>query len=210
MKQQPIWDKISGKWREYREKPIKEVIKFLREQENELAKQNKPIKILDLGCGSGRNFIKLENKKSIIYALDFSDKMLKYAEKYANKQGINIKAIKSETTKLPFSSNFFDTAIFIDSLHCIKGKENRKKALKELKRVLKKGSEAMLSVWNKNQRRFKNKPKNMKIPWTVDGKKYMRYYYLYEQEEFIKLLKDVGFKIINVDVSKDIGVGVKK
>jgi len=29
----------------------------------------------------------------------------------------------------------------------------------------------------------------------------MRYYYLYEQEEFIKLLKDVGFKVLKVFLS---------
>ena len=68
MNQEKVWNTIAEKWAEYRKKPVPEVIKFLK---------NKSGKILDLGCGSGRHF--LSGKK--IYGIDFSDKMLKLAEK---------------------------------------------------------------------------------------------------------------------------------
>lgn len=186
--QERIWDKISKPWKTFRVKPLKEAVDFLSN-----AMKNRHGKILDLGCGSGRNFANIKNGK--IYAVDFSEKQLKYAQQYAKKQGFNVKTTKAYAHKLPFKDNFFDSAIFIAALHCIPEAEKRKKALQELKRVMKKGTEAMIAVWDKNQPRFVKCEKDAFIPWKYNGKKYMRYYYLYDKDELSELLRNVGFKI---------------
>lgn len=186
--QEKVWDKVSKAWKTFRAKPLKEVVDFLNN-----TMKNKHRKILDLGCGSGRNFADIKNGE--IYAVDFSKQQLKYAGNYAEKRGFNAKTIKAYAHKLPFKNNFFDAAIFIAALHCIPEAERREKALKELRRVMKKGSEAMIAVWDKNQPRFAESKKEVFIPWKYNGKKYMRYYYLYDKDELLKLLKIVGFKI---------------
>ena len=194
--QQKIWNEIAEPWKTFRVNPLEEVKEFLQNSKPE-------DKILDLGCGSGRNFIK---NKSQWYALDFSKNMLDYAEQHAKQLNIDIKTINSDISKIPCQDNFFDYALFIASLHCIPEKQNRQKTLNELYRTLKPRSKALITVWDKNQEEFKNKNqeefknKNQEeiIPWTKNNKKYPRYYYLYEKQEFIDLLKKTGFKIIKI------------
>src|SRR3989344_7980635 len=173
--QEKVWDDISHTWKMYRSEEIKEVAEFLK---------NKSGKILDLGCGSGRNFVKLkgiyDGENSCIYGVDFSQNMLDYARAHANKKGFNVKLKKAEAFDLPFKENSFDAAIFAAVLHCITDAGKREKALKELFRVLKPNAEAWISVWDKNQERFKNKEKEIFIPWKYDGKEHKRYYYLYD------------------------------
>tara|TARA_Y100000310_G_scaffold27990_1_gene26615 strand:- start:7693 stop:8325 length:633 start_codon:yes stop_codon:yes gene_type:complete len=186
MKQQKIWNNIAIPWKKFRVKPLEEVKEFLK---------NKTGNILDLGCGTGRNFVKIQGT---IYGIDFSEKMLKHAKEYSKKNKIKAKFMKKSIDCLPYKENFFDSAIFIAVLHCIETAKKREKSLKELLRVLKPNSEALISVWNYNQERFKNKEKESFIPWKHEGEKYLRYYYLYDKQEFIDLLKKVGFEIIKV------------
>jgi len=188
--QKDIWDSIAKPWSIFRLNPIDEVVKFLK---------NKKGKILDLGCGSGRNFMKI---KGTIYGVDFSEKMLEFAKEYARKEKIKTKFVKAEIFDLPFKDDFFDSAIFIAVLHCIPKKENREKALRELFRVLKPNSEALITVWDKNQDRFKNSEKQSLLPWKHEGKEYMRYYYLYDKKEISDLLEKVGFTIIKISDKK--------
>ena len=125
--QEKVWSGIAPLWKKFRERPMPEVIEFLKDKDGN---------ILDLGCGSGRHFMKLKGK-SVIYGVDFSQKMLKLAEKYAKEKRLNVKTIKAYAYKFPLKDNFFDAAIFTATLHCIPHAERRKRALKELKRVLK-------------------------------------------------------------------------
>lgn len=192
--QEKIWNKIAVPWKKFRVHPVEKIVDFLKDKKGN---------ILDLGCGSGRNFIKVSGT---IYGVDFSEEMLKFAEEYARKQKINVKMIKAQADDLPFENNFFDAALFITVLHCIPDSKKREKSLKELFRVMKPKAEAMIIVWNKNQEKFRNEKKEVIIPWKYNGEKHMRYYYLYDQEELVDLLKNIGFEIIEIqDVKKDLG-----
>ncbi|MBU2522872.1 MAG: class I SAM-dependent methyltransferase [Nanoarchaeota archaeon] len=198
MMQEKVWDKIANPWKIFRDEPFEEVIEFLK---------NKKGNVLDLGCGSGRNFVKIDGK---IYGVDFSSRMVEMARERAEDKNISAEIFKSEAYELPFNDNFFDHAIFIAVLHCIESKEKRKKSLEELFRVLKNGGEAMIAVWSRNEERIKNKPKEAMVPWTIGKKKYMRYYYIYDKKEFEDLLKSIGFKIISIKEDRNIVAIVKK
>lgn len=183
--QEEVWDNIAEEWNKVKRKQYPDFKEFIK---------NKKGKILDLGCGSGRNLI---NKKNLeFYEVDFSKNMLKFAKEKSKKENINAKFFISDLTELPFQKNFFDTAIFISVLHCINSNQKREQSLKELYRVLKPKAQVMISVWSRNNRRIKNKPKQSMIPWTVNNKKYFRYYYIYDKQELQALLKKIGFKII--------------
>ncbi len=177
--QKKAWNKIAEEWAEFRKVPDEKTINFLKKQKGN---------ILDLGCGSGRNFTKVNGK---LYGVDFSRKMLEFAKPKAKK--LNVKLVKAKAEKLPFQNNFFDSAIFLASLHCIETKEKRQKAISELYRVLKKGAKAKISVWNKNSKWFQKKQKEIFINWRNKAK---RYYYLYDDKEIYDLFKKTGFKIL--------------
>ena len=180
--QEQVWDNIAEEWHEFKQIPSERSKKFLEKCEGN---------VLDLGSGSGRYLIK--TKKAKLYLIDFSQKMLDLARQKAEKQKIKAEFIKTDLTKLPFENNFFDATISISALHCIEKEINRKKAIKELYRVLKPKAQAYIGVWNENSKRFKNKTKELSIGWRDKGK---RYYYLFNEEELHKLFTDVGFKII--------------
>ena len=186
MEQKEIWNNIALPWKTFRINPIKEVQEFLKDKKGN---------ILDLGCGSGRNFQKINGT---IYGIDFSENMLKHAKEYAKKNEINVKLEKAEADNLPFEDNFFDTAIFIAVLHCIPSEKEREKTLKELLRVLKPNSKALITVWDYDQKRFKNSKKESFVSWEHENTKYQRYYYLYDKQELLNLLEKVGFKIVKV------------
>ena len=196
--QEQIWEGIANSWNERRNRPLKETIEFLKDKKGN---------ILDLCCGSGRNFCKIEGK---LYGVDFSEKMLEYAEEKAKKLGIECEFIKANADKLPFEYNFFDAAIFIGGLHCIESKENRERALKELFRVLALGGRVLIMVWCKNNKRIKGRTGEMIIPWSAGGKKYQRFSYIYESEELKRLLRNIGFKIIKTEENENIVVEIEK
>jgi ubiquinone/menaquinone biosynthesis C-methylase UbiE len=189
MNQEDIWNNIAREWKRFRDEPREEVVNFLKKEKG---------KILDLGSGSGRHLIKIQ--ESEMYLVDFSKEMINLAEKKAKEKKIKAKFFISSLISLPFRDNFFDSAIFISSLHCIKGERNRKKAVKELFRVLKPEKRVLISVWNKNSRRFKNSPKEKIVRWRDKG---ARYYYLFEKKEIYDLFKEVGFKINKKIKSKE-------
>ncbi len=184
--QKKVWNEIATPWKEMKTKPDMEVIEFLK---------NKKGEGLDLGCGSGRNFIKSKDYK--LYGIDFSSEMLKFAKKYADKEKISVelKLMKNET--IPYPKSYFDSAVFIRTLHYKQTKSKREKILKELKRVLKPNSQALITIWSRNNKRIKNKPSECLVPWTKDNRKYQRYTYIYDKQELQTLLKKIGFKVLD-------------
>ncbi len=185
MNQQEVWNKITELWSNFRKRTPSEVESFIADKKG---------KILDLGCGSGRNIIQNSNIK--YYGIDFSDEMLKIAEKDANEKKAKAIFFKADIgkEKLPFSGNFFDAAIFISSLHCLKTSSARKYALKELFRVMKKDAVAMISIWKRGINGLYGK--EGMLNWKKDNINYARYYYFYDEKELKDLLKAVGFKIL--------------
>jgi len=181
LSQQKVWSNLAQEWYKFKDKPSHNVINFLK---------NKSGKILDLGSGAGRHLVKTKGK---LYLVDFSEEMIKFAKKKAKKEKINAEFFVSDITKkkLPFENNFFDYCVAIAVFHCIT-KDKHKQSVKELYRVMKPKSEALIAVWNKDSKRFKNAGKEKYVSWRDKGK---RYYYLFDEKEIYDLFKKAGFKI---------------
>lgn len=188
--QEAVWNSIAKPWKTYVVKTIPIVKEFLK---------NKKGKIIDLGCGTGRNMI--PNPNIEYYGIDFSEGQLKQAKKYIKKNKINAKLYKSPAENLKkFKNNTFDHGLFIATLHCIETKEKRLQALKEFYRVLKPKSQSLITIWDAKDKRFNhvNNQGDIYMSWKENSIPYMRYYYLHNKEEFIDILKSVGFKIIKL------------
>lgn len=208
--QEVVWNEIAGKWNEFREVPSPAVVGFLKDKHG---------KILDLGCGSGRNFNAMQ-KDVELYAVDFSEQMLIHAKNKAECLGLKADFVHSYSGKLSFKDNFFDSIICVAVLHCIPSKEERVNTIKEIYRTLKKGSTALISVWGKNSPRLKNKGKECFVSWTVKSEKTSRkgeqeikqerYTYVYDLEELKQEVLDAGFKIENIWEERNANVIIKK
>ena len=67
---------------------------------------NKNIKILDIGCGTGRHSIELSQRGYDIVGIDLSESLLQRAKEKANKQNLHIVFQKQDARKLPFFNQF--------------------------------------------------------------------------------------------------------
>lgn len=92
---------------------------------------NSTDKILDAGCGSGRNIQYFSNNNFDIYGIDYNENKIKSLEKL-NK---NFKVAKLE--EIPFNKNYFDYIICNAVLHFANNEIHFFKMFSELFRVLK-------------------------------------------------------------------------
>jgi len=73
---------------------------------------NKSLKILDVGCGTGRHSIELSKRGYNITGIDLSDSQLARAREKAEKQNLTINFLKHDARKLPFI-NEYDAVIML-------------------------------------------------------------------------------------------------
>ncbi len=152
-------------------------------------------RLLNLGCGHGADFLPFKSNFEL-YGLDFSLEMLKFARKYAEKSDFPVTLLQADVSRLPFSDASFNWAISIAAYHHINSKEDRLLAFSELRRVLKPGGEAFITVWNGWQPRFLFKGKETIVPWRIKEEKLERYYYLFSYPEIKRLAKRAGFRVL--------------
>jgi len=184
-----IFDRMAPGWYGFRHRTI-----FRRELES-LAKRWQTGKLLNIGCAHGPDFLPFTQGFEL-YGIDFSGEMLRYARKYAVKFGFSPHLVLGDVSRLPFASGAFDFAISVAAYHHLRHREDRLAALRELRRVLKPGGEAFITVWNGWQARFWFKGKEVEVPWRTGGKVLQRYYYLFSYFEIERLVRQAGFQIL--------------
>lgn len=150
-------------------------------------------KVLDIGCGNGRNLFYRNDLEMV--GIELSKELCKIV----TDRGGNI--FNCNMTKLPFEDNSFDAIICIAVYHHLDNKLDRQLSLKEIYRVLKKNSQAFIQVWAMEQP-FNSRRKFTKrdeiVPWkNKSGEVFNRYYRIYPKGELEKEIKDLEpkFKI---------------
>lgn len=189
--QQKVWENIAASWHSFRQRPNPKIALVIKK----LADKWKPGKILDVGCGNCRNLLPFAFDDFDCYGIDFSKNMLKAAEQFTKKHDMSVKLQQSSATKLPFATNSFDYVLCLSMLHHLNAEE-RLKALKEIKRVVRRNGKVIFSVWNKLQLKFFFKSSDLLVPWHVQGVRHSRFYHLFTYFEFKKLIENAGFKIL--------------
>ena len=134
----------------------------------------------------------------------FPREMIRLARRYSHKFGFPANLQVADARYLPFADETFDWAIAVATYHHLQGHEEQLKALRELKRVLKPGGEAFLTVWNRCQPRFWFKGKETAVPWKAQGQVIYRYYYLFTYWEMEGLVKKAGFQDIEIFPGKQL------
>ncbi len=166
-------------------------------------------KVLDLGCGSGR-LQEVFNRKIDYYGIDVSEELIKIARE--NYPGT--KFLISSPLSFPFQNNFFDKIFCLSVLHHIPSKKFRKDFIKEIKRILRPGGEAIITVWDlrNNQKsnlllfqytlakligKSKLDLKDIFYPWKNNRGEILvqRYIHVFSIKELEKLFRRAGFII---------------
>lgn len=172
------YDKIALDYekRHLRFKGTEELIKFV-----ELLKPGG--KVLDAGCGFGRDLLYFLDKGFDSYGIDASSELMKLAKKRAPKANIKLVDLRN---KFPFKDNFFDGVWARNSLHHLEPK-SIKFTLSEIKRVLKpKG--ILFIEWKEGEEETITREE------VAEGNE--RYYNLMPNSRLVQLVKESGFKII--------------
>jgi len=204
------YNTISKEWDVSRNTPSMRKLLFLRALK-------KGQKILDVGCGNGLLVPGVMNKGAVYTGSDISERLIAIARKKYDKEIKEKKAnfVVADAVKLPFKKNSFDIAVSFSVLHHIPSEVLRVKFFREIKRVLKPGGTAIVSVWNLLNpwplERFKieeqlNNPlpdmdaDDLLIPWkATPGKKpVMRYMHLFRRDELLRLARAAGWEKIAV------------
>ena len=184
-----VFDKIAPGWYNFRHWSI-----FRTELET-LARRWQCGKLLNVGCGHGADFLPFRQSFEL-YGVDFSAEMLRFAEKYSRKFSFTVHLTRADVCRLPYADDSFDRAISVATYHHVKGKKERLTALQELRRVLKPGGEAFVTVWNRWQPRFWFHHKEVAVPWRTREKTLYRYYYLFSYPELGGLAQEAGFEVL--------------
>ena len=184
-----VFDEIAPGWYNFRHWSI-----FRRELET-LAARWQGGRLLNIGCAHGPDFLPFREGFDLC-GVDFSVQMLELAGKYARKFSFNVSLLQADVTALPFADGSFDWAVAVATYHHVKGRAEQRRALAELERVLKPGGEAFITVWNRWQRRFWFKPREVFVPWKTGDKTLERYYYLFSYPELEKLVRGSGFELL--------------
>ena len=197
-----VFDQIAESWYRVRHWPL------LKKELEELAVRWQSGKLLNVGCAHGPDFLPFSQGFEL-WGLDSSPAMLKQGLRYSVKFKFYVNLVASDALFLPFPDNTFDWVISVATYHHIKGREEREKALVELKRVLKPQGEAFLTVWNHEQPGFWFKSKEQQVPWRLKEKTIYRYYHLFSYGELRKLLIKTGWEIVTMSPEKSYHFPIK-
>ena len=184
-----IFNQIAPGWYNFRHWSI------FRSELEMLAQRWQRGRLLNIGCAHGPDFLPFKEAFDL-YGLDFSAEMLKLAQKYSHKFKFRVNLSLADAVHLPYHDESFDWAISVATYHHIKGTEERLAALSELRRVLKPGGEAFITVWNRGQPRFWFRHREVAVPWHRRGKTLYRYYYLFSYAELERVVKQAGFEVL--------------
>lgn len=172
--------------------------------------------VADLGCGNGRNSVYLAGRGAFVKGLDLSESLLELARESAEAEAVSgrCRFVQGDLTALPFKDREFDGGIYIASLHHLPAKEGRTRSLNEMNRVLKDGAPGLISVWRREQEKFRDlldiweehpllERGDVMIPWKSGSTEHPRYYHLFQEGEFSELLEDSDLMAEDVYLSGD-------
>ncbi len=161
-------------------------------------------RVLDLGCGNGRNGIYLLDKGSYVVFADISFNMLRIV----GMKRPGSQRVQCDASALPFRDQCFDGLLFIATLHHLP-KEERLASLKEIRRILRPRGFAVISAWALFQPRFLRKIPEMivgvlkggefgdlYVPWG-SKRRLLRYYHLMTRRELTDLVRRSGLRVLS-------------
>ena len=191
-----VYDRIAESYAGARVEPWAEVVDFITDvPAGDL--------VLDVGCGHGRHSRPLALTGHRIVGIDVSRRLLSIGRKSTSSSN-EFRAIDwvvADATALPFSDETFDAVLSIAVVHHLISRDDRRRALAEMRRVLQPQGRAFISVWSIDDpqiaSRLGGRPKSpdVEIPWRLpDGTTVPRPYHLFGEGELERLIIESGLQ----------------
>lgn len=110
-----------------------------------------PERLLDLGCGTGRLAIPLALQGASVVAVDLSVPMLQVLRSRAREAGARVDCVAANIVDLAFlpDSSFDSIACLFGTLGLVQGRENRRRVLAHVARLLRPGGKFVFHVHNR-------------------------------------------------------------
>ncbi|MBI2106173.1 class I SAM-dependent methyltransferase [Candidatus Woesearchaeota archaeon] len=194
------WYKDTKSKKEANLNPYREVMKYLKPKKGDI--------ILDAGCGTGGASIWLsKNTKADFIGITLSDKQLRLAKKYSDKEQVSnkINFYKKDYFNTKFSKDKFDKIFAIESF-CY-GFPNTENLFREMYRILKKDGKLIIIdgvLLRKPSNKYEEElAQGFLIGWRLNGG--------YTRDELVIFLKKAGFKDVGfVDKTNNIRKNINK
>lgn len=145
--EEKFWnDPVTIKW--FSEQPVPDYwVIFFKD------KRRKIKRVLDLGCGAGRNTQFLFELRFDVYACDWYKEMVKTARERLYKVGIDKtivenRVIKASMLNLPYDSSFFDVVLSNGVFHNAESLKDIELAISETGRVLRKNGYVCFNLFS--------------------------------------------------------------
>jgi ubiquinone/menaquinone biosynthesis C-methylase UbiE len=219
MPQKSVWEKEYNKQLLVTKdaRPQNFLVQFIKYLKKEKGQPVRDLKVLDLGCGTGRNTNYLAERGNYVVGIDIAANALKMGEERAQKLGLSgqVKYLnQSIGAVLPFSDNNFDLILDITSSNSLNSAE-REVYLKECQRVLKPGGfmilRALCKDGDQNAKKLLESNPGREVDTyylkelgltervfsEIDLKKMYESYFIFD-----KLIKDVGYPHVGSKIYK--------
>jgi len=174
------YESIGEKYYGYRRRLWPEAVEFL--------KSIKPSLILDIGSGNAYYTKTVERLGHKLVLSDFAFSQLNVARR----SGLKNPAVVFDATKVPIKDGKFSVVLGIAVLHHMPTKKDRLDFLQEIKRVLKSGGLAFLTVIRTEKGGFDA---------DISFAGHSRYYHFFSEKELTELLNKVGFSKFEITSS---------
>ena len=198
-----VYDTIAEEYSCARTTPWPEVLEFV----DKLPPRST---VLDAGCGRGRHTTRLVERGHRVVGVDASRKLLEIAHRQLASAGFGL----GDVCRLPFHDETFTAAIVVAVIHHLASERDRIQALREVARVLRPGSSALVTVWAREQARFDDAVEirtgsgDVWVPWRAGGREVLRFYHLFADNELSEVVLKSGLRVAKYFRSADNYVAV--
>ncbi|MEQ1500163.1 MAG: class I SAM-dependent methyltransferase [Parcubacteria group bacterium] len=158
-------------WEKTLQNPPKSFVKLF-EQEKAYLRRNveEDAKVLDIGCGNGRNILSIVDITENVTGLDIDEKAVEDTRANIAKYP-KVEVILGDVTNMSFTDKTFDVVVF--SMTLVNLDNQKSKALSELKRVAKDDAKIIISVYSEKatyERMIMYRQINLPIESEINGK----------------------------------------